>query len=249
MAVHAAYDDMGRGYAQLRRSDPRIRRPVAEALGDALRVLDVGAGTGSYEPTDRQVVAIDPSATMVAQRVDAHPAVLGEAEHLPFGARSFDAAMAVLTVHHWHDRAAGYRELNRVAARRVVLTYEPAVHNTMWIVDSYVPEIAALDDRRPGFCVEEVADGIGAESIVPVEVPWDCQDGFLMAYWRRPEAFLDPQVRACTSGFASLAPELVERAVRRLHDDLRSGLWDDRFGHLRQRDSLDCGLRLVIGSD
>lgn len=245
--MRRVYDTIGPGYAKRRVADPRIRAAVLEALGDARRVLDVGAGAGSYEPQDRQVVALDASATMLAQRpAGSAPAVAGDAERLPFAGGAFDAAMAVLTVHHWSDRRAGYAELRRVAPRRVVLTYEPSVHNRLWVVVDYVPEIAALDERRPGFCVDEVAEGIGADRVIAVPVPWDCTDGFIMAFWRRPEAYLDPLARAATSGFPSVDQRAVGRAMARLREDLASGAWDERYGALRALAELDAGLRLVI---
>jgi len=246
----ADYDVIGRGYAVRRVADPRIGALVAEALGDAERVLNVGAGAGSYEPTDRIVTALDPSPVMLAQRGRGHgPATVGRAEELPFAAGSFDAVMSVLSAHHWTDRRAGYREMRRVAPRRVMLTYEPAVHNQMWLVSDYVPEIAALDTVRPGWGVAEVADGLGANRVATVPVPADCSDGFIMAYWRRPEAFLEPEVRAATSGFATIDQGAVERAMRRLRADLESGVWDERYGHLRSLPVLDVGLRLVVADE
>ena len=246
----ARYDVIGRGYAARRRADPRIASAVVAALGDARLILDVGAGAGSYEPADRSVVGLDPSPTMLAQRpANAGPAVVGTAERLPFATGAFDAVLAVLTVHHWPDRAAGYAELRRVARRRVVLTYEPAVHDRLWVVSDYVPEIAALDDARPGFCAEEVAEGVGASRIETVPVPWDCTDGFIMAFWRRPEAYLDPAMRAATSGFAALEPAVVDRAMTQLRADIDSGAWEARHGHLREVAELDAGLRLVVAED
>jgi SAM-dependent methyltransferase len=243
----AVYDDIGRGYAGRRRPDPRIARLVAEALGDARLVLNVGAGAGSYEPHGSEVVALDLSATMLAQRPSgAGPSVLGTALRLPFPDDSFDAVMAVLTVHHWDDRLAGYAELRRVARRQVVLTYEPAVHNRMWLVAEYLPEIAALDEHRPGFCTAEVAEGLGGGHITTVAVPHGCTDGFIMAFWGRPEAFLDPATRRATSGFSMLEPEVVERSMTRLAADLASGAWDRRHGHLRHQAEYDAGLRLVV---
>lgn len=212
-------------------------------------MLNVGAGTGSYEPSGPAVVAVDPSAPMLSRRPSgAGPAVRAVAESLPFPDRSFDAVMAILTVHHWDDRGAGYAELRRVAPRRVVVTYEPAVHNRLWMVADYVPEVARLDDLRPDFCAAEVARGIGASEVRSVPVPWDCTDGFLMAYWRRPEALLDPAVRRATSGLSLADPAAVTEAMERLRADLGSGRWDRRYGHLRRLETLDVGLRLVIAS-
>ena len=248
--IRTTYDQIGSGYALRRQPDPRIAGQILAALGDARTVLNVGAGTGSYEPDDRAVIAIDPAVTMLIQRPSgAGPALLGTAEALPSSDGSFDAVMAVLTVHHWADRQAGYAELCRVASRRVVLTYEPAIHNQLWIVSDYVPAIATLDEGRPGFCVAEVAKGIGATDIVNVPVPRDCTDGFIMAYWGRPEAYLDPRVRRSTSGFSVIGQESVRQGVQRLRADLVSGVWDERYGDLRQMDEFDAGLRLVIADN
>lgn len=246
----AVYDTIGRGYSIRRVADPRIRAAVLAELGDAHRILDVGAGAGSYEPDDREVVAVDLSAVMLAQRTGgAGRAVVGDAARLPFADRSFDAVMGELTVHHWVDRRAGYGELRRLAPRRVVLTYEPAVHNQMWLVADYVPEIAALDEARPGFCADEVAAGIGATRVTTVPVPADCTDGFIMAFWRRPEAFLDPTTRQATSGLSLVDRRVVGRAMARLRADLDSGAWEERYGALRSLDSFDAGLRLVVADD
>jgi SAM-dependent methyltransferase len=247
-AESSTYDAIGVGYADKRHPDPRIASRIVEALGAAKNVLNVGAGTGSYEPLDRIVVAVDPSMEMMGQRSpDVGPPVRAVAERLPFRNDAFDAVMAMLTVHHWVDRRTGYAELCRVAPLRVVLTYEPEVHNRQWIVEDYVPEIAQLDHRRPGFSAAEVADGIGATEVVTVPVPWDCTDGFVMAYWRRPEAFLDPRVRQATSGFSLIDQAAVKRGLCRLEADLASGAWAARYGHLRDLDELDTGLRLVVG--
>lgn len=246
----ATYDTIGRGYARRRVADPRIAATVAEALGDARRVLNVGAGAGSYEPASGVVVGLDPSLVMLGQReVSRGPSVVGTAERLPFASGSFDAVLTVLSVHHWSDRRAGYAEMRRVAPRRVVLTYEPAVHGQFWLTADYVPEIAALDDLRPGFGVAEVAEGIGANRVMVVPIPWDCTDGFLMANWRRPEAYLDPGVRAATSGFSLLDQDTVARAMHRLRDDLESGAWEERYGALGALEELDVGLRLVMADD
>jgi SAM-dependent methyltransferase len=247
-AASPTYDAIGVGYADKRHPDPRIASRIVEALGAAQRVLNVGAGAGSYEPVDRTVVAVDPSTAMMGQRSpEVGPPVRAVAERLPFRDDAFDAVMAMLTVHHWADRRAGYAELCRVAPLRVVFTYEPEVHNRQWIVEDYVPEIAQLDHRRPGFSAAEVAHGIGATDMVTVPIPWDCTDGFIMAYWRRPEAFLDARVRRATSGFSLIDQRAVERGLRRLEADLASGAWAERYGYLKDLDELDTGLRLVVG--
>jgi SAM-dependent methyltransferase len=242
----SAYDLIGQGYARHRRPDPRIAAAVHAALGDARTVVDVGAGTGSYEPSDRDVVAVEPSAVMLAQRpAGAAPAVQAVAEALPFASRSFDAALAVLTVHHWPERAAGYAELRRVARRAVVLTIDPELHSRMWLVD-YIPEMAEVFRRIPP--VDEVVDGIGARlaDVVTVPLPGDCTDQMTVGNWRRPERYLDPEVRACGSAFHEVGPAAVERGMAALEDELRTGRWPARYGALLDLDELDVGLRLVV---
>ena len=241
-----AYDVIGRRYARHRRPDPRIARQILDALGDADSVLDVGAGTGSYEPRDRHVVAVEHSSVMIAQRSRGSPPVVqGRAEELPFPDRAFDAALAIFTVHHWPDRRRGLAELVRVASRRVVLTFDPAGHGDFWLWREYVPAAAALEMARAP-SVEEVADAIDATRVEVVPVPWDCADGFGAAYWRRPEAYLDEDVRSCISCLAALPPSDVEPGIERLRSDLAGGAWSRRHADLLERDSLDGGYRLVI---
>lgn len=243
----ALYDDLGRTYLRHRRADPAIAARLRRALDDARTVLNVGAGTGSYEPPDLEVVAAEPSAVMVAQRPPgAAPAVLAVAEALPFREQSFDAAMVVLSLHHWRDKAGGLAELRRVARRRVVLTFDVALEHEFWLVRDYLPEIARLD-HDPWVHPERVAETVGAARIEPVPVPHDCLDGFLCAYWRRPRAYLDPMVRACISSIARLPQDVVERGVGRLAADLSSGRWEGRNADLLARAEMDWGYRLVVG--
>ena len=210
--MHASYDTIGVNYADLRKPDPRIERVIAEALGSAKTVLNVGAGTGSYEPADREVTAVEPSAEMIRQRrhTAAARVVQGYAEDLPFDDKTFDAAMAVLTVHHWTDKAKGMQEMRRVTRGPVViLTFDPA-HPGFWLAD-YVPELAALDDTQmPQMTDYEI--WLGPVEITAVPVPHDCADGFLYAYWRRPAAYLDPRIRAAMSSFWALGD--VSEAIR-----------------------------------
>lgn len=242
----AAYDTIGRGYIQQRRPDPRIAARLLAALGNARSVLNVGAGTGSYEPTDRSVVAVEPSAVMLAQHPpDAAPAAKARAEALPIPDRAFDAVMAVLTLHHWSDRAAGLAECARVARDRVVLlTWDPDA-DAFWLLQDYLPEIAAVDRRIfPPISAYEQAFGPDARvEIEPVPVPRDCVDGFLGAYWARPAAYLDPAVRA---GISSFAQPGVDAGLERLAADLASGAWHGRHGNLVEADERDLGYRLVV---
>lgn len=241
----AIYDTIGRGYSHLRRPDPRLAAQVEEALGRG-SICNVGAGAGSYEPVGRPVVAVEPSAVMRAQRpAGSAPVVDAVAEALPFADGAFDAALAVLTVHHWTDRARGLAELARVSRRQVVLTFDPVVHADMWLVRDYLPEVTGL----PGWdapAPAAIAEALGGGTVEVVPVPADCIDGFLGAYWARPEAYLDPSVRAATSGLALLPAPVVDDAVARLAADLRTGRWHRRHGHLLQRATVDDGFRLVV---
>ncbi|GGL21022.1 hypothetical protein Sme01_23240 [Sphaerisporangium melleum] len=241
------YDTIGATYTVTRRTEPRIAAQIWAALGDARTVLNVGAGTGSYEPSDRYVLAVEPSALMRSQRpADAAPCLIGFAEKLPFDDRSFDAAMAIASIHHWQDLIAGLRELRRVARRVVVFTHDTSdagwLHR-FWLTRDYLPEVANLLTGRPS--VTELAEAIGAR-IEPVPIPWDCADGFLEAYWRRPEAYLDENVRRGISVWAALGPDAEQRAVRSLRDDLASGRWAERNRDLLELNEAELGLRLLI---
>lgn len=245
--VSPVYDRIGVGYAATRQPDPRIAAAIRAALGDARTVANVGAGAGAYEPRDLRVVGVEPSRTMIAQRpAGAAPCVQGVAEALPFSDRSVDATLAVLTVHHWTDRAAGLAELRRVARRRVVvLTWDPAERGAFWLTTEYFPQIVALDlPRFPSMAA--LARSLGGARAIPVPIPHDCRDGFLGAFWRRPEAYLDAEIRAGISAFVQLDPDVVTRGIARLADDLRSTRWTARYGALRERESLDIGYRLVV---
>jgi SAM-dependent methyltransferase len=241
------YDRIGTRYTTTRRADPRIAAAIATALGDARTLVNVGAGAGAYEPTDRHVVAVEPSRSMIDQRPgNAAACIQAIAERLPLRDRAVDASLAVLTVHHWTDQAAGLAELRRVARRRVVvLTWDPASHGAFWLTADYFPEMVALDISRfrP---MAELARGLGPLRAIPVPIPHDCRDGFLGAYWRRPEAYLDAGVRGSISSFAQIPPEQVWQGLARLADDLRSGHWEARHGALRERESLDLGYRLLV---
>ncbi|MGH7288864.1 MAG: class I SAM-dependent methyltransferase [Myxococcota bacterium] len=239
------YDTIGRGYRRFRRPDPRIAGRIREALGGAESVANVGAGAGSYEPQGRRVVAVEPSLTMIRQRaLDAAPAVRALASALPFRDASFDAALAVLTVHHWPDRARGLAELARAARRRVViLTHDPSLTG-FWLSD-YFPEQFEIDrDILP--TLEELRRVLGRISVFDVPVPRDCTDGFRGAYWCRPGAYLDAGVRSAISSFAKVAPDELAQGLARLSGDLRSGEWERRHERLRSLASLDLGYRLVV---
>ena len=247
MSSAQLYDTIGATYTVTRRTEPRIAAQVWAALGDARTVLNVGAGTGSYEPSDRDVTAVEPSAVMRAQRpAGAAPCVAAAAESLPFGDQSFDAAMAFATLHHWQDPIAGLREMRRVARRVVVFTHDTSDigwHRRFWLTRDYLPEIADLLVGRPS--LTELASAIGARTET-VLIPWDCADGFFEAHWRRPEAYLDDHVRRGVSVWARVGPELEQRAVQSLRDDLVSGQWAERNRDLVGLDAAELGLRLLI---
>ena len=241
----ARYDRIGVGYTTTRGEDPRIAAAIHEALGDAVTVVNVGAGTGSYEPADRKVVAIEPSEVMIAQRPpDAAPAILATAEALPLADASVDAAMAVLTDHHWSDRARGLREMRRVARRRaVVFQHYPVVAGDFWLSRDYLPTFLR---RLQGKVLAEMMRPLGDIEMRVVPVPHDCHDGFLGAYWRRPRAYLDPQVRAGISVFAMMPEDEVAAAVAQLETDLESGEWERRNAAILDQDELDLGFRVVV---
>ena len=240
------YERGGAGYAQRRRTDPRIASRLHAALGDARSVLNVGAGAGSYEPTDRLVTAVEPSAAMRAQRPAGRPALDATAEDLPFADRSFDAVMATITVHQWTDLDRGLRELRRVSRGPVViLTFDPEALGRFWLAD-YLPELLASESRRfPA--LQRLAAGLGRCDVTEVPIPLDCVDGFMEAYYGRPEAFGDPAVRRSQSSWSFLDPAVAERGLHRLRDDLASGAWDRRHGHLRSQPEFAGSLRLVVG--
>jgi SAM-dependent methyltransferase len=243
--MEAIYERLGVGYAQGRRPDPRWQQAIDAALGSARTVLNVGAGTGSYEPADRYVLAVEPSATMIGQRpAQAAPALLASAESLPIADDQFDVAMALVTLHHWDDWRAGLREMQRVARRVVVLHFDADVHAGFWLARDYLPELAQVWHGLPS--PQELAAQLGpAAEIRPLPVPWDCVDGFLPAFWRRPEAYLDPVVRRTMSGLQLLEPDVLARGIDALRRDLDDGTWQRRHRELLDLEELDVGWRLV----
>jgi SAM-dependent methyltransferase len=243
------YDANGQGYAQRRRTDPRIAVLVQEALGSARTVLNVGAAPGSYEPTDRHVIAIEPSAAMRAQR-PAHltPAIHGVAESLPLDDASVDAAIAMVTVHQWPDLEKGLAELTRVTRGPiVVLTFDGNALDRLWLAE-YAPELFAVERRRYP-AIDRIDAGLGGGCTVsPVPIPLDCVDGFSEAFYGRPEQFLDPAVRRSQSAWGFLDAGVEERIVERLTTDLESGAWDARCGHLRTQPWFEGAVRLIVRS-
>ena len=247
----ARYDSIGAGYATTRHEDPRIAARVHAALSDARTVVNVGAGAGSYEPHDRHVIPIEPSEVMIAQRGPSlAPAIRGGAYPLPLADDSVDAAMAILTIHHWDDdQERGLREMRRVARGPVVLlTVDPQVSRRMWLMADYLPEVAALD-RRIFPSPERLARCLESElTVQTVPIARDTPDWTLLSFWAHPERVLDPRARAATSGFARMPPDVIERVVNEVERDLRDGTWDARHGRLRLLDEHDAGLRLIVTS-
>jgi SAM-dependent methyltransferase len=246
----ARYDVIGRGYARTRREDPRRAARIAAALGDARSVVNVGAGAGSYEPRDRPVVAIEPSDVMAAQRPpELAPAIRASAGALPLRDGAVDAAMAVLSLHHWDaEQERGVREMRRVARGPVVIvTYDPRVSGRMWLMADYLPEVAQLDLRIFPSPRRIAAWLGGAVHVEELPIARDTPDWMLGSFWAHPERVLDADARAATSGFARMPPAVVERVVEAVGRDLASGEWDRRHGHLRDLAELDVGLRLIVG--
>ena len=238
----ALYDSIGQLYRHYRRPDPRIRDAIVRSLGDALTVVNVGAGTGSYEPPDRAVIAVEPSIVMIQQRVHVAPAVQATATALPFRDAAFDAAMAILTIHHWPGLEQGLLELRRVARRRVVIvTWDPESPG-FWL-SGYFPGASAAD-REIFPTLREVSRVLGDITVSKLMVPHDCSDGFLGAYWRRPEAYLSDGVRSAISTFAKFKEP--SEGLERLRQDLQTGEWQRRYGAILGLTELDVGYRVVI---
>ena len=236
------YDRIGRGYATLRKPDPRIYRRLRSRFDGYSSVLNVGAGAGSYEPVDLSVYAVEPSQQMIAQRLNRTNVVQGKAEDLPFKDNSFDASMAVLTIHHWEDKRKGLEECARVARRQISLvTWDPESEG-FWLVHDYFPELLAID-RTLFPTMRELRCALGRIVIEPLLIPADCEDGFLGAYWRRPSAYLNSTVRSGMSSFARI-PDVASRLAMLKHD-LATGAWHRKYGFLLSAGTLDIGYRLL----
>lgn len=238
----AKYDSIGIDYDQLRKPDPRIAVAIRAALRQAKTVLNVGAGTGSYEPADPQVTALEPSLEMIRQRrPSAAKVVQGSVERLPFQDDSFDASMAILTIHHWPNKKAGLHEMRRVTRNQIVLlTFDPS--HRPWLTD-YLPELATLDEAQMP-ALSDYQRWLGAVNVTPVMVPHDCSDGFLYAYWRRPEVYLDARKRSGSSSFWAIRN--AETGLQRLRQDIETGEWERRYAQLLTQEVYDAGYRLVV---
>ena len=240
--MSAQYDRIGVSYSKTRKGDPRIAELIAAALGDAKRIVNVGAGTGSYEPTDCDVTAVEPSQEMISQRpISSVKAICASAESLPFDDNSFDAAMAILTIHHWSDQEKGLEELKRVAKKRVViLTFDP--YARPWPT-RYFPKLAELDAQTMP-TMECLTQFLGPSEVRIVPIPHDCEDGFLYSHWRRPEAYLNKEIRSGSSSFWKIGD--VSDGLRRLATNLESGDWHRRYSDILEQVTYDAGYRLIV---
>lgn len=243
------YDQHGHRYSAYRRTDPRIAAYVHEALGDAKTVLNVGAGAGSYEPEDRYVVAIEPSAVMRLQRLrqGKAPAIIGKADSLPFDGNAFDASMAMVTVHHWPDVRRGLQELRRVTKDRViVMTADPDALDLYWTKE-YFPELIEVERQRYPK-IEVIKEALGNNcQVISIPVHLDCVDGFQEAFYGRPEAFLEKEVRQAQSAWGFLDSGMEDVLVKRLADDLASGVWDEKYSHYRTQPTFTGCIMLIVG--
>jgi SAM-dependent methyltransferase len=244
------YDQLGQKYSGYRQTDPRIADFVNKALGDAKTILNVGAGAGSYEPADKYVIAVEPSVVMRSQRIKNNkvPAINAKADNLPFDDNSFDASMATVTVHHWPDIDQGLKELRRVTKNQVIImTFDPEQLDNFWNAD-YFPELIEVEKARYP-TIDFVKKSLGGNcEVIPIPIPFDCSDGFQEAFYGRPEAFLEKEVRLAQSAWGFLKDGLEEQLVKRLSTDLESGAWDKKYGHYRTEPAFTCALRLIIST-
>ncbi|HEX5309249.1 MAG TPA: methyltransferase domain-containing protein [Solirubrobacteraceae bacterium] len=244
----ATFQEIGIDYTVTRRADPRIAEQIHAALGDARSVVNVGAGAGAYEPGDREVLPIEPSAQMIAQRSpELALAIEGHAECLPLPSDCVDAAMACMTLHHWADWRIGVQELRRVARERVVIfTYDRSYAERFWLLRDYLPRLARLDCARFPSLEEQSAALDEHVRVEQVPIPHDCDDGFLGAYWRRPRAYLDESVRTGISTFHLPGAGQMLNGLDNLAEDIEDGSWHERYWKLLEHQHVDLGYRLLI---
>jgi SAM-dependent methyltransferase len=237
------YDPLAFDYREHRKPDASFAAKIDAHAAGAKSIINVGAGTGSYEPRNCNVIALEPSVKMILNRPkDAAKAIQGLAEHIPFQRNEFDIAMGILTIHHWQNLRMGLSEMKRVARQKIVLFTWVDESPPYWMED-YFPEMRAID-RRIFPTLAELESHLGKIEVEPVEIPGDCTDGFMCAYWKRPEAYLDSGVRAAISTFSRM--KNTESGLSKLHADIESGLWRRTYGHLLDKFSLDLGYRLVF---
>jgi len=237
------YDSIGKKYRNYRRPDFRIGTAVSNWLPDGGSIVNIGAGVGSYEPVDRKVVAVEPSSVMIRQRpMNSAPVIQACAEALPFKDNSFECAMGILTIHHWSNIERGLGEALRVSRGKILLITWIGFVNHFWLLD-YFPEMKIIDESMfPS--IGQLSDWIGPVESMTVPIPHDCSDGFLCAYWQRPEAYLSEDVRRAISTFSRI--HNISEGIARLKADLDSGLWEERYGYLLHEKEIDFGYRLVL---
>jgi SAM-dependent methyltransferase len=244
------YDKLGQKYSGHRQTDPRIADYVYKELKDAKTILNVGAGAGSYEPTNKYVVAVEPSIVMRSQRIQngKTPAINAKADCLPFDDNSFDASMAMITVHHWPDIDKGLKELRRVTKEKVlIMTFDPGHLDDFWNAE-YFPEVIEVEKARYptiGFINESLG---GNCEVISIPIPLDCKDGFQEAFYGRPEAFLEKQIRLSQSAWGFISDDKQEEIVSCLKTDLENGNWDKKYGHFRTQEFFTCALRLIVSN-
>ena len=243
------YGVIGSGYSKYRRPEPRIAALIQQSLGAGAKILNVGAGAGSYEPVDRDVVAVEPSASMRAQRPSHRRAAIDAvAERLPFPDNDFDSAMATFTVHQWSDLRKGLHEMRRVTRDRIVImTCDPGEVAQFWL-NAYAPEVLAAEARRYPAISSITAELGGHSEVIQVPIPLDCADGFNEAYYGRPERLLEAEARLACSAWSFVDPAVVDRFSRRLSRDLADGIFDDKYRSLREQPEYVGSLRLIISS-
>lgn len=244
------YDKYGNKYSTYRQTDERIAEYIYKQLEDAKTILNVGAGAGSYEPPDKYIIAVEPSSAMREQRMKYQkvPAIIASADQLPFDDNSFDAAMAMITIHHWPDIEKGLQELRRVARQQViVMTFDPDQLDQFWNA-AYFPEVIEVEKARYP-TIDFITRGLGGNcKVIPIPIPLDCKDGFQEAFYGRPEAFLDPEVRLSQSAWGFIPNEVQAELVERLKMDLENGNWDRKYGHFRTQAYFTCALRLIVST-
>lgn len=242
------YDQLGKKYSSHRQTDERIAQYVYTELADAKTILNVGSGAGSYEPPDKYVIAVEPSVAMRQQRLDNKrvPAINAKADNLPFDDHSFDASMAIVTVHHWPDLDKGLKEIRRVTKHQVVImTFDPGQLDSFWNAE-YFPEVIEVEKARYP-TIAAIKDSLGGQcKVISIPIPLDCKDGFQEAFYGRPEAFLDKEIRLSQSAWGFIPDEVQEEMVRRLKTDLENGNWDKKYGHLRTQKTFTCALKLIV---
>lgn len=244
--MEVLYDKIGKGYSIGRREDPRIASDIFQFLIDADSILNIGAGAGSYEPSGKYLVAIEPSQKMISQRpINAAPVMQAFAESLPCSDKAFTHSMTVLSMHHWADRETAFKEIKRVTKKRfIAVTWNPD-SQPFWLTEDYFPEIHTIDASIfPSLA--EMKKQFSTVDFYPLNIPTDCIDGFTAAYWARPHAYLDPLVRSSMSTFSRISG--VESGLQKLAEDLGSGLWAKKYGYLTSREELDVGYGIAVCS-